>query len=100
MKLHEYLRHNTKLENISQAFIENLVGLKNKYGTTIRDAMTGLYIEACEECAYSAEELKIYRTALDKFEQLIESAEEEIKRREFEEKEKKKKKKLPSNPNY
>jgi len=74
MRLHEYIDHNINLENLSKDYLEELSALKTKSGKTITDVMTGLYIEACETCEYSSDEIKIYRAAQDKFLSLLEEA--------------------------
>jgi len=96
MTLQEYLSHNNKLEDASEAFLDNLYKLKVQHGDIIRETNRGLYIEACEVCEFSSDELKIYKMALEKFERLLENAEEIIEANKKEALEKKK----PKKPTY
>ena len=81
---------------IGENRLEKCAVINENYKDIFEDVETGILVQACESCAYSSNELKIFKTGLQAFRLFISSAAEEYRmKQEIKEQKKKEKKHKP-----
>jgi len=91
MKLKDFLIHSNTISELWGNYLDKIAVLdKNSYDL-INLIQRGLYIEACEQCSYSKEELQIFRQSQINLLELLANSRELLEARKRKKQESKKK---------